>query len=464
MVNENVKPNEFQRQISCDVDTGKRKRHKSAGDYNKPRSQSVCENWRPRHVSGEDRLLMQFTGFEKDKNEDIFEVEIEKPEECNLSDEARNSDDTKDSGVVLDEGRVSYVDIGSDTSTNLDRPTSVPIDMKRSNMSSSLSAPETFEPSSIPHSIGTPVTENDPLGLFMDDMPIGNIPASNSLSKIQGGTNVRFGHCGSTPNQIFQPPGPSDESTSPEFSVGGANSLFNGNERPKTISSAGISSHECNIKEVSRTSANSDEKMFTLGSAQSLDAVSVVIPGGSGSQPLSPVEQLGKRLRTLGRTNSSPGSLENTDKSGRGFWPVKGYLQSISSSLKKSNDSLDEKPEAEDSSVNRTPEPHGRRIAGLRKHNERLSGALKYGWGALANKFSEIKQNISIPTKMGSNTSLTKTGDGDSLHGDDGRSQNKGAMDVPLRKSAAGSDRESRRGETHEDKKENPSALPVGRY
>jgi hypothetical protein len=35
-----------------------------------------------------------------------------------------------------------------------------------------------------------------------------------------------------------------------------------------------------------------------------------------------------------------------------------------------------------------------------------LSGAFKFGAGALANKFSELKQTITTPTKLGSNTSI----------------------------------------------------------
>ncbi|XP_033751078.1 C-myc promoter-binding protein-like [Pecten maximus] len=441
MVNENIKPSEFQRQISLDNNNGKRKRHKSAGDYNKPRSQSVSENWRPRHVSGEDRLFLKFNELErKGSDDDIFEVELDKPEDSVLSDEMRTSDDTKDSGVVLDECRVQGSD-NTDTRTSSARPMSIPIDMKPSSMSNSVSAPETLDPSPVLHSIGTPVTTNDPLGLFMDGNS--NIPVSDSVSKFSSETNVTFSHCVSQPYEICSQPESSDQ--------------FDFNE---PVSNSGVAAQECNISEARRTRSNSDNKnAFSLGSAQSLDAVSVT---STGSQPLSPVGKIGKRLMDIGRTNSSPGSLDNTEKTGRGFWPVKGYLQSLSSSLKKSTDSLDEK---EESSQATTPDSHGpRKVGSFRKHNERLSGALKMGFGALANKFSEIKQTMSTPTKTGSNTSLSHTGDCDSVNSEEGNPHHKGALDVPARKSAMGSDRDLRRGDARDESKDTATALPVGSF
>ncbi|XP_076102516.1 C-myc promoter-binding protein-like isoform X2 [Mytilus galloprovincialis] len=336
-----------------------RKRHKSAGDYHtKPRSTNgAFTNWRPRHVSGDDKMQVRLCDLTA-KEDDLFIEESDKLD-GSFNDESTNVDDTKDSGVVLD------TDITND---RLSRPTSIPIDTPtRDSMSLELESPISR------NSIGTPVTENDPLGFFDDSR-------TNEENSTKTNSNVNGKYSLSGPQQ-------STDAVSCTLFINN-----DANDKDQPMFTIGQDKSECNKTE------GRGERTFSLGSVHSLDCT-------IDSQPLSPLERVGKRLKDVGRTNSSPGGLDKEDKSGKSnLWPVKGYLSSLHSPSKKSNDSLDGTPELEGGSESRF-----KRLGSFRKHKERLSGAFKFGAGALANKFSELKQTITTPTKFGSNSSIDVT-------------------------------------------------------
>lgn len=327
-----------------------RKRHKSAGDYHsKPRANSVFSNWRPRHVSGDDRLH-RYTDIAPEEDNLFLEErdKLEKAEENNKTD-----DDTKDSGVVLD---------SDSTQDRLNRPSSIPIDAPQgTTMSANLESP------GLGVSIGTPVTENDPLGFFDNTNT-----SDDSATKTNSNVNGKYLR---SQSEVNAPSGVS---------------ITTVNDQSQPMFTIGQDKQECN-----NTTDKRDERTFSLGSIHSLDST-------MDNQPLSPLERVGKRLKDVGRTNSSPGSLDKEDKTGKStFWPVKGYLSSLQSPSKKSQDSLDGTPELDGSS-----ESGFKRFGSFRKHKERLSGAFKIGAGALANKFSELKHTITTPTKFGSNSSI----------------------------------------------------------
>lgn len=326
-----------------------RKRHKSAGDYHtKPRSGSVFSNWRPRHVSGDDRL-QRFSDIAPEED-NLFLEEIDKAEK---TEDNRTDDETKDSGVVLD------TDNTQDRHNN--RPSSIPIETpKAKTVSLNLESP------GLGMSIGTPVTENDPLGFF-DQTNTSDDNATKTNSNVNG-KYMRSESDASAVSITVE-----GDQSQPMFTIG-----QEGQDKP-----------ECNS-----TTDNREDRTFSLGSIHSLDST-------MDNQPLSPLERVGKRLKDVGRTNSSPGSLDE-EKSGKpSFWPVKGYLSSLQSPSKKSQDSLDGTPDLDGNS-----ETGFKRFGSFRKHKERLSGAFKIGAGALANKFSELKHTITTPTKFGSNSSI----------------------------------------------------------
>jgi hypothetical protein len=345
--------------LNLENNSNSRKRHKSAGDYHtKPRSNSVYTSWRPRHVSGDDRIQLRISDLSN--NEDsLFPEETDKLD-GSFTEETKTVDDTKDSGVVLD---------GDNTLTNeserlSSRPTSIPINTPTN------SVRPTSEDC---HSIGTPVTENDPLGFF-------NNPLTNQIDSSKTNCNVT---------------GKYSPSESPHNHSDLSVALFSNNidstaKDSEPMFTIGQEKSQCNRQE------SQEDRTFSLGSIHSLD-------GTSDTQPLSPLERVGKRLKDVGRTNSSPGCLlDNEDQSGKsGVLPAKGFLSSLQSPSKKSNDSLDRTPDVEHNSESRF-----KRLGSFRKHKERLSGAFKFGAGALANKFSELKQTITTPTKLGSNTSI----------------------------------------------------------
>jgi len=330
-----------------------------AGDYHtKPRSNSVYTSWRPRHVSGDDRIQLRISDLSN--NEDsLFPEETDKLD-GSFTEETKTVDDTKDSGVVLDGDNTLTIESERLSS----RPTSIPI-----NTSTNGVRPTSEDC----HSIGTPVTENDPLGFF-------NNPLTNQIDSSKTNCNVT---------------GKYSPSESPHNHSDLSVALFSNNidstaKDSEPMFTIGQEKSPCNRQE------SQEDRTFSLGSIHSLD-------GTNDTQPLSPLERVGKRLKDVGRTNSSPGCLlDNEDQSRKsGVLPAKGFLSSLQSPSKKSNDSLDRTPDVEHNSESRF-----KRLGSFRKHKERLSGAFKFGAGALANKFSELKQTITTPTKLGSNTSI----------------------------------------------------------
>ena len=379
----------------------KRKRHKSAGDYfNKPRSNSVFSSWRPRHISGDPSVtggsrLPDLLAKDLLSDDDAFIEETEK----NLnSDDLILSKDTADSGVIVEETNCepsSDSILNSDNSVNskdcdgintsdpgsegdssekkaAERPNSMELS-KPCDIPKRKSSPlEGSNPLLSPHSYGTPVTSNDPLGLF-------NPPKENNLQGKEKKVEV-----------VVQP-------------------IDIMNDEALTVREIVPGGNKCNTEEGGETN-------FILGSGYSLDNYSSAT---SDSQPLSPMEKIGKRLKEVGRTNSSPGNLDSQMEKSSWFKPVTGYLKSFQSPQKKSLESLDEVGQNSPGSESRLA---SKRLGSFKKQ-ERLSGALKF----MTSKFNEIKQTISTPLKYGSNSSLTKSEE----EGADG-AQRQG-MDVPRR-------------------------------
>lgn len=389
MVNQNFFDNHGIDQLHNDVNKkeSNRKRHKSAGDHHtKNRSNSVFANWRPRHVSGDDRIGLRFSELQQSDHvdDDIFieEVTTEKgdlktPEYTEI---VSHGNDTKDSGVVLEEPNTN-----NNCEQNSERTTS-----ESSNLDIGDGKEGGLKRVSS-YSVRTPVTENDPLGLFN-----GGIPDTAGLQK----SSDKDSFISSTPSsQTDDAQGNIENSNKSDF-------LFE-----VEISS----SEQCNNKPVSESSGTS----FILGSAHSLDICSP----SADKEPFSSVDKKDRRFKDLERTNSTPDCLEAVvDRSRFGsLGTVKNYFQNFQSPSKKSTESLDEKGQITPGSESRF-----RRLGSLGKHK------FKSAAGALANKFNEIKQTMTTPTKMGSNTSLAAS-ECDSSASEDNFKPASRSMDVPQR-------------------------------
>ncbi|KAK3096746.1 hypothetical protein FSP39_002860 [Pinctada imbricata] len=391
-----------------------RKRHRSAGDYHtKSKPVHILSNWRPRHISGDPytnhKGLPEILGIDA-MEDDCFMEENEKSNDFLIT-ESSDRGNVEELSENVNNNNHGSMNVNDSSFNNLDDSNNLVIDdldvSGNENLDSSckndehsLLAATKSDPCDIPMrrndsfasgrsgvlspiSYGTPVTENDPLGFF-------NKNDSIVHDDVDGRKKAE--EC-----EIFDADG---------FSFSG---------------------HEVIPNFTSESSENDNtKKNFVLGSGASLDHYTPNT-ASTEQQPLSPTEKIGKMLRDVGRTNSSPGNLDSQldsmdGRKERSSWlssmnPVKGYIKSLHSLSKKSQESLDESPNSSSASESRF-----KRLGSFKK-SERLSGALKYMSSALTNKFQEIKQTIGTPGSYGSNMSLTE----------DGGDEHRQGIDVPRR-------------------------------
>ena len=380
-------PQDANLQSSLNAGDNKRKRHRSAGDYHTKttRSNSVFNNWRPRHISGDTSCIARTQKEIAFEDDDIF-VEENVISRGNLE----GINETTDSGVIVEDSqgagnlceRPQELDLNDDPSQSSSSPFDIP--QRKSLLS---------ESSSFVHSVGTPVTENDPLGLFREEDAPG---APEDEKVVMRRRNIQTQPFHSERLSYVRHSANFDEEIHPQAT------LITDPDDPNVVyslreidpSEAGI---KCNIPDDQKAS-------FRLGSGLSLDeTMSNEFLGGP--RPLSQMEKIGKRLKKMGRTQSTPDNLDEQDRTSKsGFSAVTSYLKSFQSPTKKSQDSLDD--------VDVQPsESRFARLGSFRKR-ERLSGAFKSAAGALMNKVHEIKQTISTtPVKYGSSQSLGRSSD-----------------------------------------------------
>ncbi|XP_022330463.2 C-myc promoter-binding protein-like isoform X4 [Crassostrea virginica] len=380
-------PQDANLQSSLNAGDNKRKRHRSAGDYHTKttRSNSVFNNWRPRHISGDTSCIARTQKEIAFEDDDIF-VEENVISRGNLE----GINETTDSGVIVEDSqgagnlceRPQELDLNDDPSQSSSSPFDIP--QRKSLLS---------ESSSFVHSVGTPVTENDPLGLFREEDAPG---APEDEKVVMRRRNIQTQPFHSERLSYARHSANFDEEIHPQAT------LITDPDDPNVVysvreidpSEAGI---KCNIPDDQKAS-------FRLGSGLSLDeTMSNEFLGGP--RPLSQMEKIGKRLKEMGRTQSTPDNLDEQDRTSKsGFSAVTSYLKSFQSPTKKSQDSLDD--------VDVQPsESRFARLGSFRKR-ERLSGAFKSAAGALMNKVHEIKQTISTtPVKYGSSQSLGRSSD-----------------------------------------------------
>ena len=210
--------------------------------------------------------------------------------------------------------------------------------------------------SSPQHSIATPVTDKDPLGLFVD----------SKIAKPEGAKTVSPKHSPQKVREKLMEAKP-----------------FQREMKPKP---GKLDLGKCNMIE-------------SIGSDESQNTENVIHSG-----PLSPVEKV-QRSSKIERTSSFPENLGNPQK-GTNSWRAKrersdSHTETVS--LGRSNTSLNE-PKSESTAV--TPKNDFRlfRTGSFRRHKESFSGMLKYATGAVATKLTEIKQSMT-PSKLGSSTS-----------------------------------------------------------
>lgn len=326
------------------VSDSNRKRHRSAGDYHtvKGRSNSLFSALKQRHNSIEDSFSMRYADLALKENQ-IDNVDDEK---LTMSDNVK-----VDSGVELGEGQ--YTD-----------PLSTTMEENETSITPEQSGSPQLSLSPQP-SLSTPVTENDPLGVFTS--------MENGLDKDKSSATV-------SPKHSTNP----DTSTPYEAQIvrkgGGIDSRF-----VKRL--FGLNSPNCNGD----------------GDDVSVNSIEVDMH----SDPLSPVsEGVGRRLKELGRTSSSPDCLQVIDGNGKksAVWPLKGE-QSTASPQKQSSLSLDE---SEKSYTERYFQQLVRSQS-LKRANESLSGAFKFAASAVASKFTELKLSMSASGKLGSEMSIDES-------------------------------------------------------
>lgn len=378
-------PQDVNLQSSLNAGDNKRKRHRSAGDYHTKtsRSNSVFNNWRPRHISGDPSCIGR-TPKEILLDDDIF-VEENVISRGNLE----GINETVDSGVIVEDpqggaihsDRPQGLDLNhhSDPADSGTQPCDIP---QRKSLMDGLS--------NFVHSVGTPVTENDPLGLFNEEDP--GEEGQGEEKVVMRRKNIQTQPFKSERLNYGRHSANFDADIHPEAT------LLVDPDDPDVVysvreidpSEAGI---QCNIPDEQKAS-------FRIGSGLSLDDSLSTEYFGGGPRPLSQMEKIGKRL--MGRTQSTPDNLDEQDRTSKsGLSAVTSYLKSFQSPTKKSQDSLDE--------AGGTPsESRFGRLGSFRKR-ERLSGAFKSAAGALMSKVNEIKQTISTPVKYGSSHSLGRS-------------------------------------------------------
>ncbi|XP_053405869.1 C-myc promoter-binding protein-like isoform X2 [Mercenaria mercenaria] len=352
-------------------DENKRKRHRSAGDHlnTKTRSNSLFSNWRHRHFSGEEKGMKFSDLMAKEESELLAEAEAG-------SEMKGISEEIKDSGVDLDENtEVSNLDAesegmlfeieenrceeGNDENLREEKRNRVGLSEEKLESITEVSRKGSLKSvtSSPLHVSATPVTENDPLGLFVEDQ--------------NQGTNS---------NKEILTPKKSPEKLREKF----VESRPFANEVKLRKNLEKLDLGKCNID----ASTNNDDNRVDKSSGITLSKI------------MSPVGKVQKTLFKIERTNSFPDNLGNhgTNESEKN---KSNADKTDLASLGRSSTSLyDQRTESA------KPESGFFRTRSFRRHKENFSGMLKFATGAVAHKLTEIKMSMT-PSKLGSNTSLT---------------------------------------------------------
>ena len=387
----------------------KRKRHKSAGDHYSKSVDSCRPSLRQRRASQDDKNLNKLSNLML-KTEDIKSFEEESAVDSDSDMKGLNGE-IKDSGVALDYTDLTNGNVedtvdeclpqgtDSNSSSGLDIDDKSKIENKdeleklvsvERDESSKIQSDSLTVCSSPMHSMPTPVTENDPLGLFIEDGPPQvKVSVTRTKSPVKNRTSASV----------------SPEKVREKFVSGKPFEDYkNKDKRTEDTDSLG----ECNNTE-------SEGKVIVSRSGST---------ASTGSGVLSPVvEKVQRRLFSIERTNSFPDDLGNAGNSNSMF-RQNSTEQTETEKLLRSSSSLNESGKSEPSRNSRDFRTFfGHRPGSFRRHKENLSGMWKQATGAVATKLSEIKHSMT-PTKLGSNSSLTPsvddwdsgTGDEDSLH------------------------------------------------
>ncbi|XP_061172987.1 DENN domain-containing protein 4C-like isoform X2 [Saccostrea echinata] len=399
-------PQEVNLQSSFNAGDSKRKRHKSAGDYHTKttRSNSVFNNWRPRHISGDPSCMARPS---KDMlDDDIFVEEAEPSSGPNLE----GITETVDSGVIVEDSQGAGHPSETPQTQNLENRTIPPVIMESKPCDIPQRRSLLDGSSNFVHSLSSPVTENDPLGLFKDESPE---QGEEEEKVVMRRKNIQTKPFESERLSYVRHSADFDADIHPDAKI-----IFDPDDPDSVYTVREIDPSEAGIK-CNRNIPDDQKASFRLGSGLSLDDSLSSNDLYGDSRPLSQMEKIGKRLKEMGRTQSTPDNLDEQDRSSKSrLSAVTSYLTSFQSPTKKSQDSLDE--------AGGTPsESRFSRLGSFRKR-ERLSGAFKSAAGALMNKMNEIKQTISTPVKYGSNQSLGRSSD--NLDGDEKRGR-----DMPAR-------------------------------
>lgn len=361
----------------------KRKRHRSAGDHlnTKTRSNSLFSNWRHRHLNGVEKG-MKFSELMAKEESELVETES--------GDEMKGiAEEIKDSGVDLDEN----IEVGTSSVDNFDIENVGVLLENEDRVNENGEIDGAWSEEKQQHKVGiseeklesisevksrkgslksvtssplhvnaTPVTENDPLGHFVESQGEAASSGKEKPKSSPEKNREKFVETRPFANEL---------------------KLRKGLEK--------LDLGKCNSEETS----SSDEASRVNNSY-----------GRTLGKIMSPVEKVQKSLFKIERTSSFPENLGNQGAC-EGEKRKPNVDRSDIASLGRSSTSLtDQRPEIG------TPKSDFRlfRTGSFRRHKENFSGMLKFATGAVANKLTEIKMSMT-PSKLGSNTSLTPSYD-----------------------------------------------------
>lgn len=353
----------------------KRKRHRSAGDHlsSKNRSNSLFNGWKHRHYSGEEKGMKFSELIAKEESELLAETE-------NDSEMVGISEEIKDSGVDLDENteagnveenfddeNIGVLLEGDDNGYGKESENDKHVDKEKLNrvglsehklesiteVKSRKGSLKSVTSSPL-HVSATPVTENDPLGLFVEDQ----------VQETTSGKEV---------------PAPKESPVKIREKFVETRPFANEVKLKKDLEKLDLG--KCNIDEANR-----------------VDKSSGVFHG----KVMSPVERVQKNLFKIERTNSFPDNLGNHGKIESDKNKPNRDHSDVASLGRSSTSLYDQRTESRTSKA----ESGFFRTRSFRRHKENFSGMLKFATGAVANKLTEIKMSMT-PSKLGSNTSLT---------------------------------------------------------
>ena len=353
MVSESILKNHNLHQLDTLELDAKRKRHKSAGDNHlKTRSNSMFSNWTPPSVWNGSNVLMRFSDLVNKEKVGENSTDQKSFENTQITSSELN---IEDSGVGLDDNQTNaaFVCLSSEVSESSEKER---FDCQEMQSSSTQSTKNSLSQSS---SFSTPVTENDPLGLFDNNPEVSEMNNNSSPSSVKPSNSISRKLSQLTKLEALS-------KISPE------RTLFD----IKTIRTSSV----CNT-------------LHEEGVDGEIVVNTRYEPGGN------------RKLGDLGRTSSSPDCLAESKFSQQ--TPQK--KSKLSSTL-----SLDEA-----GNVERPQDIRLRRSHSLRRRNEMFRGVLKSA-AIVFNKLNEIKQSITQqPGQTGSNLSLTPSEDRDSGTGDE---------------------------------------------